>query len=76
MGIKEKNEEIPFAFIELEEDANITKEKIKSFLKKHLANYKLPKYIYFIEELPKNATGKVLKRKLREEIDKYKKLAI
>jgi len=76
VGIKEKNEEIPVAFIELEDDVNITKEKIKNFLKKHLANYKIPKYIYFVKELPKNATGKVLKRKLREDIDKYKKLAI
>ena len=38
------------------------------YLKKHLANFKLPKHIYFVEELPKNATGKVLKRVLKERV--------
>ena len=33
----------------------------------HLASYKKPKYIYFIDELPTNAMGKVLKRDLREQ---------
>ena len=33
----------------------------------HLASYKKPKYIYFIDELPRNAMGKVLKRDLREQ---------
>ena len=33
----------------------------------HLASYKKPKYLYFIDELPRNAMGKVLKRDLREQ---------
>ena len=74
VGIKEKNlEEIPVAFIEAEENKKIDKSGLKKFLKENLANYKIPKNIYFVEELPKNATGKVLKRKLRENIDKYMK---
>jgi fatty-acyl-CoA synthase len=32
-----------------------------------LASFKVPKHIYFAEELPKNTAGKLLKRKLREE---------
>ena len=36
-------------------------------MKKNLANYKVPREIVFIDELPRNATGKVLKRELEEE---------
>jgi len=72
VGIKdEKNGEIPIAFIEPEENIKIDELQLKNFLKRHLANYKIPKHIYFVENLPKNATGKVLKRKLREDLDKY-----
>lgn len=63
--------EVPIAFIELEEDADkeaITQSLIKQELKKSLANFKIPKSVTFVEELPKNATGKVLKRVLKDEI--------
>ncbi|MFB0559894.1 MAG: AMP-binding protein [Candidatus Lokiarchaeia archaeon] len=42
-------------------------EEIRQFLKKSLAPYKVPKMIEFREELPLSATGKVLKRELREQ---------
>ncbi|AZV47055.1 long-chain fatty acid--CoA ligase [Nautilia sp. PV-1] len=72
VGMKdEQSGEIPVAFIELEEDAEIKESELKKFLKSQLANYKVPKHIYFVEELPKNATGKVLKRVLRDKIDEY-----
>jgi len=72
VGMKdEQSGEIPVAFIELEDDVNIKESDVKKYLKSHLANYKVPKHIYFVETLPKNATGKVLKRVLREKIDEY-----
>ena len=72
VGKKDENlGEIPVAFIELEDNVKIEELELKKFLKKHLANYKIPKHIYFVEDLPKNATGKVLKRKLRENLEKY-----
>ena len=37
-------------------------------MREHLANYKIPKQIHLIKELPKNATGKVLKRILKENL--------
>ena len=37
-------------------------------MREHLANYKIPKQIHVIDELPKNATGKVLKRVLKENL--------
>lgn len=61
------------AFIHLKEDVNSTlnEQEVKKYLKEHLANFKIPKHVYFIKELPKNATNKVLKRKLKEDIDFY-----
>jgi len=65
----EKSGEIPIAYIELEEDCDSLDEKgLRAYLRERLANYKLPKQLHVIEELPKNATGKVLKRVLKEDL--------
>jgi len=72
VGKKDENHgEIPVAFIEPEENAEIDIKELKKFLKKHLANYKLPREIYIVDNLPKNATGKVLKRVLRDNLEEY-----
>ena len=42
-----------------------TAEEIIQFCKKHLVHYKVPRKIYFLSELPKNATGKILKAPLK-----------
>ena len=71
VGIRnEANDEEVVAFIQPKEDVNLDEMAIKKYLKSHLANFKLPKNIYIVEELPKNATGKVLKRVLKEQITK------
>ncbi len=62
--------EIPVAFIQLKEGEKLTAKQLREFLKDKLANYKVPKHFYFVEELPKNATGKVLKRVLRDKLNK------
>jgi len=65
----EKNGEIPVAYIELEEDVTALDEKaLKAHMREKLANYKIPKQLHVIEELPKNATGKILKRVLKEKL--------
>ncbi len=72
--IGEKNEETgdetPTAFLVLKDDEkdNLKENDVKKYLKNHLANFKVPKNIYFVDELPKNATGKVLKRVLKQMI--------
>ncbi len=72
IGIEdEKSGEVPIAYIELEENAGKLDEKgLKSYMREHLANYKIPKQIHVLDELPKNATGKVLKRVLKESLGK------
>lgn len=58
--------EVPIAYIELKEDQESSEAEIREFLKPLLAAFKVPKRVYFIDHLPRNATGKVLKRQLRD----------
>ena len=44
--------------------ASATEDDLKAWVKKNLARYKVPREIVFLDELPRNATGKVLKRDL------------
>jgi len=67
--VDEKSGEIPVAYIELEEGTKMLDEAgLKKYLREQLANYKQPRQIHVIDELPKNATGKVLKRVLKEQL--------
>jgi len=68
IGLKDaKSGEMPVAYIELEEEFEYCDEEaLKRYMKVHLANYKIPKQIHTLSQLPKNATGKVLKRVLKE----------
>ncbi|MBI4832101.1 MAG: long-chain fatty acid--CoA ligase [Candidatus Lindowbacteria bacterium] len=45
----------------------LTAEEIQEFCKERLAKYKIPKSVKFVEELPRNPAGKILKRVMREE---------
>lgn len=54
------------ALVVLKEGGAATAEDIINFCKDHLASYKKPKSVEFLESIPKNAYGKVLKRELRE----------
>ena len=53
-------------FVVLKEDKELTKEKIIKHCINNLAKFKIPSEIAFVSELPRNATGKVLKRTLKE----------
>jgi fatty-acyl-CoA synthase len=63
------------AFVVLENGKKATEDELKGYVKQNLARYKVPREIVFIDELPRNATGKVLKRELveREEEEKAAK---
>ncbi|HET8821015.1 MAG TPA: AMP-binding protein [Thermoleophilaceae bacterium] len=54
------------AFVVLESGKKATEDELKGYVKKNLARFKVPREIEFIDELPRNATGKVLKRELVE----------
>ncbi|MEV0198461.1 AMP-binding protein [Nonomuraea sp. NPDC050691] len=53
------------AAVVLHEGATLTAEELIAFLRERLAPFKTPKRVTFVEALPKNASGKVLKRELR-----------
>lgn len=53
------------AFIELHEGGSLDESQIIEHCSEHLARYKIPRTIRFVNELPRSATGKVLKRELR-----------
>src|ERR687886_2206745 len=47
------------------DDPELTEEKVKDFLRDELAGYKKPRQVTFVDELPRNALGKVLKHEVR-----------
>jgi fatty-acyl-CoA synthase len=54
------------AFVVLEKGKEASAEDLKGHVKQNLARYKVPREIVFLDELPRNATGKVLKRELKD----------
>jgi benzoate-CoA ligase len=54
------------AFVVLKPGKSVTEEELKAFVKDRLAPYKYPRSIQFVSELPKTATGKIQRFKLRE----------
>jgi long-chain acyl-CoA synthetase len=54
------------ACIELERSATVSAFAIHAYLRGRLANFKVPKEIRFLDALPREETGKIFKRKLRE----------
>jgi fatty-acyl-CoA synthase len=57
--------EIPCAYVVKTPDSNETEESIIAYCRTHLAAYKVPKKILFIDQLPRNAVGKILKTVLK-----------
>ncbi len=55
------------AFVVLRDGAELSEDEVKGYVKENLANYKVPREVVFLDELPRNPTGKVLKRDLAEE---------
>jgi fatty-acyl-CoA synthase len=54
------------AFVVKTDGASIGEDDIKTYVREHLARYKVPREVVFLNELPRNPTGKILKRELRE----------
>jgi len=68
IGVRDKiYGELPKAFIVLKEGKSVTAEEIIEYCKNNLADFKVPKYVEFREDLLKTPTGKIMKQPLREE---------
>jgi fatty-acyl-CoA synthase len=55
------------AFVVLRSAEAATEDDLKAFVKENLARYKVPREVVFLDELPRNATGKILKRELADQ---------
>jgi len=56
--------EVPVAFVVLKSETS--KDAIRQYCLDHLAKYKVPKEIYFVESLPRNGSNKLMRRKLKD----------
>jgi acyl-CoA synthetase (AMP-forming)/AMP-acid ligase II len=62
-------EEVPCAFVVVREEkpANQqTAEELQAFVAERLTHYKMPREIYFVQKVPRTASGKILRRELRK----------
>ncbi|HOW42829.1 MAG TPA: long-chain fatty acid--CoA ligase [Candidatus Omnitrophota bacterium] len=68
IGIADEHKgEVPKGFVVLKEGEQVASHELTHFLREHLAAYKIPKLIEVRDILPKNSTGKILKRMLQDE---------
>ena len=58
--------EVGMAFVVVKPGETLSEEEVVAFGRERLANYKVPRRVRIVSELPLNATGKVLKDRLRE----------
>ncbi len=61
----EKWGEVVTAIVARKPDMNVTAEELVEHCRASLASYKKPRHVFFVDELPKNPSGKILKRELR-----------
>ena len=54
------------AFIILKDGKELTREDVRDFCKGHIARYKIPRYVFFIDQFPMTGSGKIQKFRLRE----------
>ena len=59
-------ENSPESWREPEANAALSSRAVQEFLRSRLANFKVPKDIQFLDALPREASGKIFKRKLRD----------
>ncbi|MEH7386781.1 fatty acid--CoA ligase family protein [Bacillus sp. JJ1521] len=70
LGVPDTNQgEAVYCYV-VKNDQNLTEENLLEYCREHLAKYKIPSKIEFIEELPKNTTGKILRRALKDLVTK------
>ncbi len=58
--------EVGVAYVELKPGATVGEAEMRAHFEAHLARYKIPQHIRFVGDLPRNATGKILRADLRE----------
>ncbi|WP_431816778.1 FadD3 family acyl-CoA ligase [Gordonia jacobaea] len=57
--------EVGRAYVTIHDDARLSEDDVLSYARTHLANFKVPRSVVFVDAFPRNASGKILKRELR-----------
>ena len=66
IGVKDADgEEIPKAFVVKQEGAELSEDDVMSFVASRIAPHKKVRVVEFIDEIPKSASGKILRKDLR-----------
>jgi long-chain acyl-CoA synthetase len=66
IGVQDESRgEVAVAFVELKEDATFDEIALRKHCREHLAQFKVPRDIRLIEKLPRNPTGKIMRRELK-----------
>jgi HIP---CoA ligase len=60
--------EVVAAFVVSKPGLTLTSDAVIAYAKVHMANFKVPRYVEIVSQLPVNGTGKVLKRELRDQL--------
>lgn len=58
--------ELPVAFVEMKEGAEFDEKAILGHVREHLAGYKVPREVRRVDALPRNPTGKIMRRELKK----------
>lgn len=61
----EDGKELGIMYVVLKDGATSSQKELREFLSQHIAHYKIPRRFIFIDEMPRTATGKILKKELR-----------
>ena len=59
--------EIPVAYVSLKENKQADTADVRRFCRERLGNHQVPRKVFFLDSLPKNAAGKIVKRELRKQ---------
>ncbi len=59
--------EVPVAFVEIQDGQEFNESELRSWCRENLATFKTPRKITRVDQLPRNPTGKIMRRELREE---------
>ena len=62
--------ELPIAIVVLKQGETATADEISEYCRAKMSSFKKPRSVFFVNELPRNPMGKVLKRVLREQYGK------
>jgi fatty-acyl-CoA synthase len=63
----EKRGEVVAAFVTLKDGQQITEQQLINALQGRIADFKIPKRVFFLKEFPRNAAGKILKKELKKQ---------